>query len=97
MGMFAFKLAGAALALFCLGILRDRRSFSNAIFLGIGLALVALGSADVLVHVHDRYSRLLLLAIFLLVAVGPLLVAGYLVHNGFTMARREGAHPRNLL
>lgn len=95
--MFAFKLAGAALALFCLGILRDRRSFSNAIFLGIGLALAALGSADLLVHVHDRYSRLLLLAIFLLVAVGPLLVAGYLVQNGFTMARKEGAHPRNLL
>jgi uncharacterized SAM-binding protein YcdF (DUF218 family) len=95
--MFAFKLAGAALALFCLGVLRDRRSFSNAIFLGIGLALVALGSADVLVHVHDRYSRLLLLAIFVLVAVGPLLVAGYLVQNGFTMARKEGAHPRNLL
>lgn len=95
--MFAFKLAGAALALFCLGVLRDRRSFSNAIFLGIGLALVALGAADVLVHVHDRYSRLLLLAIFLLVAAGPLLVAAYLMHNGFTMARREGAHPRNLL
>jgi uncharacterized SAM-binding protein YcdF (DUF218 family) len=97
MGMFAFKLAGAAAVLFCLGVLRDRRSFSNAIILGIGLALVALGTADVLVRVHDRYSRLLLLAIFALVAIGPLLVAAYLVQNGFTMGRREGAHPRNLL
>ena len=95
--MFAFKLAGAALILFCLGVLRDRRSFSNAVFLGIGLALAALGTADVLVHVHDRYSRLLLLAIFLLVALGPFLVAAFLVHNGITMARREGARPANLL
>ena len=95
--MFAFKLAGAALVLFCLGVLRDRRSFSNAIILGIGLALVALGAADILVRVHDRYSRLLLLAIFALVAIGPLLVAAYLMQNGFTMARKEGAHPRNLL
>jgi uncharacterized SAM-binding protein YcdF (DUF218 family) len=95
--MFAFTLAAIALALFVLGVLRDRRSFSNAVFLGIGLALLALGAAARIAHLHERSARLLLLAVVLLMALGPLLVATYLVINGITMARREGARPANLL
>jgi uncharacterized SAM-binding protein YcdF (DUF218 family) len=37
------------------------------------------------------------LALGLLVAFGPVLVAGYLVANGITMARRESFRPGNLL
>jgi hypothetical protein len=41
--------------------------------------------------------RLLALALGLLVAFGPVLVASYLVLNGITMVRREGIRPANLL
>ena len=96
-GMFALRLAAGVIVLFVLGVLRDRRSFSNAVLLGLALALTALGAADGLVHVHDRPARLLLLALALLVALGPFLVASYLVMNGVTMARREPLRPANLL
>jgi uncharacterized SAM-binding protein YcdF (DUF218 family) len=95
--MFALMLAAGILVLFVVGVIRDRRSFSNAVLLGLGLALAALGAADLLAHVHDRPARLLLLALVVLVALGPLLGASYLVMNGVTMARREPLRPANLL
>lgn len=95
--MFAFLLAAVVLVLFILRVLNDRRSFSNAILLGMGLALLALGAADQLAHLRERPARLLLLAIVLLVALGPFVVASFLFQNGITMARREGARPANLL
>ena len=78
------------------GVLRDRRSFANAVLLGLGLALLALGTAERLARTDDRLSRLVLLAVFALVAVVPILVAGYLVLNGVTIVRREGLRPANL-
>ena len=95
--MFALQLAVVFLALFCLGVLRDRRSFSNAVLLGMGLALLALGAAALLVHMHERTARLVLLALVLLVAIGPFVVGTFLIINGITMARREGARLANLL
>jgi uncharacterized SAM-binding protein YcdF (DUF218 family) len=95
--MFALKLAAVAGVLFVVGVIRDRRSFSNAVFLGLGLALLALGAAGALAHVHDRSARLLLLGLVVLVALGPFLVAIYLIYNGITMAHREGTRPANLL
>jgi uncharacterized SAM-binding protein YcdF (DUF218 family) len=95
--MFAFTLAAVVLVLFVFGVLRDRRSFSNAILLGMGLALFALGAADRLAHMHERPARALLLAVVLVVALGPFVVASFLFQNGITMARREGARPANLL
>jgi hypothetical protein len=78
-------------------VLRDRRSFANAVLLGLALALLALGTAERLARAHDAASRLVLLAVFALVAVAPLLVAAYLVVNGVTMLRRESVRPANLL
>jgi uncharacterized SAM-binding protein YcdF (DUF218 family) len=95
--MLAFKLAAPVLALFVLGVIRDRRTFSNAVLLGMGLALLALGTADRLAHLPDRSARLVLLGLVLLVALGPLVVAGYFLINGITMARREGLKLANLL
>src|SRR5487761_1305826 len=95
--MFALQLAVVFLALFCLGVLRDRRSFSNAVLLGMGLALLALGAAALLVHMHERTARLVLLALVLLVAIGPFVVGTFLIINGITMARQEGARLANLL
>lgn len=95
--MFVFGLAAAALAFFLAGVIRDSRSFSNAVFLGLGLALGTLGFAARLADSPDRPARLLLLALLLVMILGPLLTAGYLVVNGITVARREGARPATLL
>jgi uncharacterized SAM-binding protein YcdF (DUF218 family) len=97
MGMLPEYLAAPALILFVAGVLRDPRSFSNAVFLGLGLALGALGAAHRLADTSGPAARLVSLALGLLVAFGPVLVASYLVLNGITMARRESIRPANLL
>jgi uncharacterized SAM-binding protein YcdF (DUF218 family) len=95
--VFALELAVAAFVLFVAGVIRDSRSFSNAVFLGLALALGALGFAERLADSGEQSARLLILALFLLVAFGPFVVAGYLVINGITVARLEGPRPANLL
>ena len=95
--MFALELAVAALAAFVVGMIRDTRSFSNAVFLGLALAFGALSFAERLAETPERSARLLLLALVLLVAAGPFVAAIYLVVNGITMMRREGARLANLL
>ena len=87
----------AALAAFVVGMIRDTRSFSNAVFLGLALAFGALSFAERLAETPERSARLLLLALVLLVAAGPFVAAIYLVVNGITMMRREGARLANLL
>jgi uncharacterized SAM-binding protein YcdF (DUF218 family) len=90
-------LAAVTGVLFVAGVLRDPRSFSNAVLLGLALALGALGAAHRLADTSGTVARLLEFALAALVAFGPVLVAGYLVLNGFTMVRREGFRPANLL
>jgi len=90
-------LAAAAGVLFAAGVLRDPRSFSNAVWLGLALALGALAAAHHLEETSGTVARLLIFGLAALVAFGPVLVAGYLVLNGFTMVRREGFRPANLL
>ncbi len=97
MGMLPVYLAAPALILFVAGVLRDPRMFSNAVFLGLGLALGALGAAHRLADTSGPAARLVALALGLLVAFGPVLVASYLVLNGITMTRRESIRPANLL
>jgi uncharacterized SAM-binding protein YcdF (DUF218 family) len=95
--MFAVKAAIAVLILLAAGVLRDRRSFSNAVLLGLALALATLGAASWLARTDGPAARLLLLAVSLLVAVGPVIIAGYLLGNGVTMIRREGPRTASLL
>ncbi|HLK77054.1 MAG TPA: YdcF family protein [Streptosporangiaceae bacterium] len=95
--MFATKAALVVSVLFAAGVLRDRRSFANAILLGLALALLGLATAERLARADDVAGRLVLLAVFALVALLPFLVAVYLVVNGLTMVRRESLRPANLL
>ncbi len=92
-----FELALAALALFIAGLIRDVRSLSNAVFLGLALALGALGVAEHLVGLPGERARLVVLALVLVVACGPFVVASYLLVNGITVVRKEGLHLANLL
>jgi uncharacterized SAM-binding protein YcdF (DUF218 family) len=95
--VFALWLALIVLVLLVIGVLRDRRSFSNAILLGFGLALLALGLADRLVDEPSHWAHWLLEFLVVLIAIGPFVVAGYLIQNGGVMARREGVRVKNLL
>jgi len=96
-GVFVLELALAALALFVAGLIRDVRSFSNAVFLGLALALGALGAAEYLVGLPGERARLLVYALLAVVALGPFVAAIYLVLNGITMVRKEGVRLANLL
>lgn len=95
--MFALGLAVAAFAVFVAGVAHDSRSFSNAVFLGLALALGALGCAERLAGTHDRAAHLVLLALVLLAVAGPFFAALYLVGNGVTMVRKEGVRPTTVL
>ena len=95
--MVTLGLAVLALAAFLVSVIADSRSFRNAVLLGLALALAALGLADRLAEMPGRQGHLLLLGLVVVVTLGPLLVACFLVENGFTMARRESLRPANLL
>jgi uncharacterized SAM-binding protein YcdF (DUF218 family) len=97
MDVLPVYLAAVTGVLFVAGVLRDPRSFSNAVLLGLALALGALGAAHRLADTSGTMARLLDFGLAALVAFGPVLVAGYLVLNGITMVRREGFRPANLL
>lgn len=95
--MFALELALAALVVSVAGVIRDPRSFSNAVFLGLALALGALGCVERLARAPERSAHLLLLVVILLVAAGPVVAALYLIVNGVTVTLREGVRPVSLL
>ena len=95
--MFALGLAAVVFAVFLAGVIREPRSFGNAVLLGLALALAALGVVEHLAGAPGRPERLLLLALLLAVALGPFVVGCFLVANGVIMIRRESLRPGNLL
>lgn len=95
--MIALGLAGLVFLVFAARVVVEPRSFGNAVLLGMALALGALGLVESLVRMPGRPAHLLLVLILLAVAVGPLLLGGFLLANGVTMIRRESARPGNLL
>lgn len=90
-------LSALAFLVFVVGVAREPRSFGNAVLLGLALALGALGVAERLADAPERPAHLLLWALLLAVALGPLLVGCFLVANGVTMIRREPLRPMTLL
>jgi uncharacterized SAM-binding protein YcdF (DUF218 family) len=95
--VFALELAVVVLVVFLVGVIREPRSFGNAVLLGLSLALGALGLAERLADARERPEHLLLLALLLVVALGPFLIGCFLLANGVTMIRRESLRPPNLL
>ena len=95
--MIALGLGALAFLLFAVGVAREPRSFGNAVLLGLALALGALGAAEHLADAPGRSAHLLLWALLLAVALGPLLIGCFLVVNGMTMIRREPLRPLTLL
>ncbi|MER5886637.1 YdcF family protein [Streptomyces sp. NPDC001941] len=96
--MLAYALAAFFLVLFAIGALRDRRRFSNAVYLGLAAVFVALAAVgDVVAHTPFGLGTWVVVAVLVLLALGVLVLAGFLVANGVKMVRKEGRRPANLL
>jgi uncharacterized SAM-binding protein YcdF (DUF218 family) len=95
--VITLELAFVVFVVFLAGVVRESRSFGNAVLLGLALALGALGLAEHLAREPGRPAHLLLFLLLVAVALGPFLVACFLLANGVIMIRREGLRPANLL
>ncbi|MFJ9696962.1 YdcF family protein [Kitasatospora sp. NPDC101183] len=95
--MIAYLPAAFFFLLFGLGVLRDRRRFSNAVLLGISVSLLSLALLAELRHAPTLVAELAAVAIVLLPALGTVALVWFLIANGLTMIRKEGRRPANLL
>ncbi|WP_031072783.1 YdcF family protein [Streptomyces sp. NRRL WC-3742] len=95
--MIAYLPAAFFFLLFGIGVLRDRRRFSNAVLLGIAVSLLSLALLAELRHAPTLVVELAAVAIVLLPAIGTVALVWFLIANGLTMIRKEGRRPANLL
>ena len=85
--------------LFCLGVSRDLRRFSNAVLLGLALTCLAIELMDRLGEAGHvpALLRVALASGVLLVGLGVFMLAFFLIANGVQMIRNEGRRAANLL
>ncbi|MFF7250703.1 YdcF family protein [Embleya sp. NPDC008237] len=95
--MFAYLLSALFFAFFLVGVLRDRRRFGNAVYLGLAFVALVVGLLGELDRLPGPLVTAVTVVLMLAPAVGVLVLAGALVSNGATMVRREGIRPANLL
>ncbi|WP_327673448.1 YdcF family protein [Kitasatospora sp. NBC_00458] len=95
--MIAYAPAAFFFALCGIGVLRDRRQFSNAVLLGLAMSFLALALLAELRKAPTLVAGLVAVAIILIPATGTLALIGFLISNGLTMVRKEGWRPANLL
>lgn len=95
--MFAYGFAALFFVLFLVGVLRDRRRFGNAVYLGLALVALIVGLIGEMSRIPRPLVAVVTVLLLLAPAVGVLVLAGALVSNGVTMVRREGIRPANLL
>lgn len=95
--MIAYAPAALFFVLCGIGVLRDRRQFSNAVLLGIAVTLLALALLAELRKAPTLVAEVVAALILLLPALGTLALVGFLLSNGLTMIRKEGMRPANLL
>lgn len=96
--MFVFVVVAAVFAvLFGLGVLRDRRRFSNAVYLGLAVSFLGLGLLAGIDEAPHGVAETVMVVGLLVLALGPVALAGLLCANGVKMVRKEGRRPANLL
>ncbi|MFI2607461.1 YdcF family protein [Kitasatospora sp. NPDC018619] len=95
--MIAYAPAALFFLLFGIGVVRDRRQFSNAVLLGIAVSLLFLALLAELRKAPDLVVSLVAAVIVLLPALGTAALVWFLLANGLTMVRKEGRRPANLL
>jgi uncharacterized SAM-binding protein YcdF (DUF218 family) len=89
--------AFACLLVFVVGVLRERRRFSNAVFLGLSLLLAAGGWTYRLHQSHPVRDGRVGAALLVFALLGIVTLACFLVLNGLTMIRKEGVGAAGLL
>ncbi|MFD5083790.1 YdcF family protein [Kitasatospora sp. NPDC058201] len=95
--MIAYTPAAFFFLLCGIGVLRDRRQFSNAVLLGLAMSFLALALIAELRKAPTLVAELAAVAIILVPATGTLALIGFLISNGLTMVRKEGWRLANLL
>ena len=95
--MLAFAVAAVFLLLFGVGVLRDRRRFSNAVHLGLAVTFLGLGLLAGLDGAPPGVATTVMVVVLLVLGLGPVVLAGLLCANGVNMVRKEGRRPANLL
>ncbi|MEE4545903.1 YdcF family protein [Streptomyces sp. V4-01] len=95
--MLAYAPALLCFLVFCVGVLRERRRFGNAVFLGLAVVFTAAAWLYELHRAHPHAARDVGVALLALVALGIVVLAWFLISNGAVMVRKEGASPANLL
>jgi uncharacterized SAM-binding protein YcdF (DUF218 family) len=95
--MIAFAVAVAFLALFGAGVLRDRRRFGNAVYLGLAVTFLGLGLLAEVDTAPPGVAASAMVVVLLVLGLGPVVLAGLLCANGVQMVRKEGRSPANLL
>ncbi|MET9621210.1 YdcF family protein [Streptomyces sp. NPDC006464] len=95
--MLAFAVAAVFLLLFGVGVLRDRRRFSNAVHLGLAVTFLGLGLLAGLDGAPPGVATTVMVVVLLVLGLGPVVLAGLLCANGVKMVRKEGRRPANLL
>ncbi|MFD0385443.1 YdcF family protein [Streptomyces stramineus] len=98
--MIVYAPAVLFLVLFGIGVLRDPRRFSNAVYLGlavISLFFVLLRAADTAGDHGKPFLEWAVVALLLIPCLGALVLPVFLLANGVKMIRKEGRSPANLL
>ncbi|MFE3069265.1 YdcF family protein [Streptomyces sp. NPDC059247] len=95
--MIAFVVAAVFLSLFGVGVLRDRRRFGNAVYLGLAVTFLGIGLLAGIEDAPPGVAETVMVLLLLVVALGPVVLAGLLCANGVKMVRKEGRRPANLL
>ncbi|MFE0650167.1 YdcF family protein [Streptomyces sp. NPDC059534] len=95
--MFAFVVAAVFLLLFGAGVLRDRRRFGNAVYLGLAVTFLGIGLLAGIDDAPPGVAETVMIVVLLALGLGPVVLAGLLCANGVKMVRKEGRRPANLL
>ncbi|MFC5722634.1 YdcF family protein [Streptomyces gamaensis] len=98
--MIAYAPAALFLVLFGIGVLRDRRRFSNAVYLGLAVISLLFGlvvSADARGDRGHPALEWIVGGLLLVPFLGALVLPVFLLANGVKMIRKEGRSPGNLL
>ncbi|KQX45546.1 MULTISPECIES: YdcF family protein [unclassified Streptomyces] len=95
--MIAFVVAAVFLLLFGVGVLRDRRRFGNAVYLGLAVTFLGLGLLAGIEDAPPGVAETVMVCGLLVLGLGPVVLAGLLCANGVKMVRKEGRRPANLL
>ncbi|MGY0490311.1 YdcF family protein [Streptomyces sp. WG-D5] len=83
--------------MFCFGVVRERRRFSNAVLLGLSAVFALAPWVLELVREGRELNRTVVVLLVALAMLCVAVLAGFLIANGVTMLRKEGRSPANLM